>query len=411
MIKKKFVFSVMLCVFLFSCHQEFNNDVDPKADNYVGKPQYLGINKSVPKFPINTEVSYPAFEFLAAKKANYYGIELYDKKGLETRIPLFFQYTLKEPIKGTPFFNEENPWEIEKEEDVLWDLPFGEYYWRVCVNAQGTSNEFGAWSKLYRFNQKIRLKEMFWDYNNGTFFTVKQGFRYYFSATGDYEKKLDFIQYDVNQPLTYTDCVITNYDKKGNPLKEMGYSSIDATPNSLVWVKCYEYIFDKDKKVSVKRKKVAMENKSVLYQPVLEEEDHYFYSDSKTKQITRIERYKIDKENDNLFLFFISYFKDGKQDVTYFYYEPKENQMLKVKYFYKMYYDNIHTEKQIRAEYFMYDETAKDYFFYNNYIMKYNFENKDTNIIYLADKPVFNTKTTQLQNSDKKIHPPLFYPF
>lgn len=407
---KKILYRFGLLILLaVSCNHEFNNIVDPKADSYIGTPQFIGINKTVPIFPVNTEVLYPSFKFVSVKNSTYYGFELYDKNAIASGVPLFHLYSLERPTVGTPFFSEEKSWPLGNEQEALWNLPLGDYYYRVCVNSLGTKNQFGAWSNLYSFSQKVRLKEMYWDYNNGTYFTTKQGYRYYFSANGDYEKKLEFLQTGENPPPTYYECIVTNYDKNGNPLKEMGYTNTDATPDSLLSVKCYQYSYDNLHRLSVRKKLIMMEESQLLYEPIVDEEDHYFYEDEKSDNVAKIERYKIDRKDGRPFLFFVSNFKNGKQDQTNFYYEPSEGQPLKIKYYYKMYYHDIHQTKQIRAEYFLHDAVNDNFYFYNNYIMRYNFTDEDNaNEINLRGSLNLNNGADKKENRFKEIHPPLF---
>lgn len=388
---------VFLLLTFLSCHQYFNNPVDPEATDYIGYEVTLESNKVTNQQPLSgEEVVYPAVVWSQCLGNVLYAYEIASDFSFSGLSLVSTAYDLLSNSSALFQYNSEKSWPTVGEEN-LWALPVGTYWWRANVKGEATLNEWGDWSYPQSFIQKLRMTEMYWKQDEDS--TYKQGFRYYFDLYGFSEKEISFVHFNSEENMRELESIVTLYNESKQPTFERIYSDIECSLESLVEVRQFYYELGFDSRIEYRLKVKSQKNGESIDPPVKMEIEYFTYATEESKEIISIERYLFNEEGGER-LYFLSQYLDGKQIRTSFFIEdPSDSTKVIMNYYYDLYYLEDYPEKPSRAEYYMLDNDSGLLEYYNDYLIDYNFPSDDGGqVIYIGGNSRSIGKSTHIQD-------------
>ena len=362
-----FKFLIIFISFLFfSCHNNFNNPVDPKADDYIGYEVVLEENKVINVSPKNGEkIKYPALLWTEALGDATYAVQISQYNHFDIYPNIYTNENLKENWLALYTYDSKKPWDTVNQEP-LWSLPAGNYWWRTNIKSEATLNSWGDWCNATNFEQELRLTQMYWKNDESA---VKQGYIYYYDLYGKAEKKVSFIKFSSEENYRFLESTISVYSENRQIETERLFSADNCEPNTITSLKKFYYELGYDNRIEIKEKKLLQTDNTILEIEQLIEINYYTYIDDTSKIIKSIKKMKINEDNEEI-LYYISEYEDGLQKKTTFYRDGE------ITYYYDLFFLKEYPKKPYLAIYYMKNSDTDEMEYYNDYILEYNYPSK-----------------------------------
>lgn len=404
-----FLILLLFSLFLGSCKSFFENPADPEADNYIGYELIIGKNKTKNILPIHGEkIPFPAFSWEKCDEGSVYAIQIATNNEFATNQIKYQTLDLKENFIGLFDYDSSKNWRVSSAEEYFRNLPVGYYWWRVAVENNRTGNYLSDWSNPTFFEQKLHLKEMYWDYGEEAIISYKQGFQYFYNFTGRVEKEISFLKFDSEPDARYLDSTLTFLDGDFQIQEKHYFDGSDCDSRKIV--KKIKYEYEKDsKKRTIKRRKWRVERDlAPVAPPLLEEEEIVVYESEISFAIKAITNFKkMTEDSDQLQLYYQSEYVKGKQHKTSFYRMNATTNELEINYYYFMFYSEDYPSKPTKATYYMKNDTTGEFELYRDYIVDYNFPQENNIIVIGPGGTIDLNEASEEKVNFKRVDEPL----